>query len=244
MEAPCGRAGARSGLISLIAGFNSRVRNCVRCALRGRAGARLGLISPAAGFESRVRDSPHSHARPGRPTGRAGRSRACLVWVRLPLRSLGIVGSGKWAVGREDRTDFCPLPTTHFPLPTPKRGRPRAGVALRTRDSGVRLSAAPLRTTRLGPWSSGMTPVWHAGSPGSTPGGSTRSARARFAGQVGLELTCPADWGSPRLARDRLAPATYGREPDTVGRAAVLTQLPSRACGFESHPLRFGKDEG
>ncbi len=42
--------------------------------------------------------------------------------------------------------------------------------------------------------------------------------------------------------RDEAICRMYGREPDTVGRAAVLTQLPLiGACGFESHPLRFGK---
>ena len=48
-----------------------------------RVGARPGLISLEAGFNSRVCNS-----RPGRPIGRAGRSRACTVWVRLPPRSL------------------------------------------------------------------------------------------------------------------------------------------------------------
>ena len=43
----------------------------------------------------------------------------------------------------------------------------------------------------------------------------------------------------PRPAAAAPNATTYGREPDTAGRAAVLTQLPSRACGFESLPLRF-----
>jgi hypothetical protein len=49
----------------------------------------------------------------------------------------------------------------------------------------------------------------------------------------------PADWGSflARQSSNTDRP-TYGREPDTAGRAAVLTQLPERVCGFESLPLR------
>ena len=39
----------------------------------------------------------------------------------------------------------------------------------------------------------------------------------------------PADWVRPAPRPSPALNPTYGREPDTVGRAAVLTRLPERA---------------
>lgn len=137
--------------------------------ISSRAGRRsAGSHKPGMlGSSPRLRDC----YRPGRPTGRAGRSRACLLWVRLPLRSLAT----SW-------------------------GRARARAVSCKHGVGVRLPAIPLRRAKWACGLGGMTPVWHAGSPGSTPGGSTVIGCAAAGAGRGVRTTsgrlgfvpCPA----------------------------------------------------
>lgn len=62
----------------------------------------------------------------------------------------------------------------------------------------------------------GMTPVWHAGSPGSTPGGSTRSVCVRWSRVAEFDQLSGRLVFVPRPAAIECKPITYGREPDTA----------------------------
>ena len=119
LERHCRRIGVRPGLISLDAGFDSLVCNSGNLtpkppSLRGKG----ALKAPPRFGEGLGRGSSR---RPGRPTGRAGRSRACPVWVRLPPRSL-----------------------------IAKRGRQRAGAVPCKHGDGVQLPATPLNGRMCG----------------------------------------------------------------------------------------------
>ena len=131
--------------------------------------------------------SPFANDRPSTQTGKAARSRAWCLWVRLPLRSV------KGGRPEENQPGWLPsaflLPPSHFLLPPPI------------------------------PWSNGTTPVRHTGDDGSTPSGINHKrahgpTARRQLGRLLIRVRLPV---SPLIQ--------HGRQPDTVGRTALLTRF-------------------
>jgi hypothetical protein len=94
-------------------------------------------------------------------------------------------------------------------------------------EIGVQLPAVPLKQ-KMGLWSKGMTPVWHAGNPGSIPGGSTRVCRVvdgRGVRSPNIKVRPTGVRFAPRCHHPHDDRTTDGSRI-WLGRAALLTRLP------------------